>query len=78
VKDLLIAGIVLLLAYAVLHVHHYRRHRRAGMGVFYSMAGPFHTRVTVRRRVRLGHVLAGAVVVVAVVFAAGVALGGHP
>jgi hypothetical protein len=77
ITDLKIAGIVLVLLYVAVHVRHYRRHRRAGFGVFYSLRGPWGTRVTVRKRLRPGRLLLGAAAVVAVVFAAGLVLGGH-
>jgi hypothetical protein len=32
------------------HGHHYRRHRRNGFGVWYSMRGPWGTRVRVSKR----------------------------
>jgi hypothetical protein len=37
-------------AYLLHHGRHYRRHRRAGLGVWYSLRGPWGTRVTVRKR----------------------------
>ena len=44
--------IILVIAYLLLHRQQYRRHRRAGFGVWYSLRGPFHTRWTVSRRWR--------------------------
>lgn len=41
---------VVIVAYLLFHHHQYRRHRRAGFGVWYSLRGPFHTRWTVSRR----------------------------
>jgi len=47
VKVILIA----LVALVLLHHHkHYRRNRRGGFGVWYSLRGPWHTRVTVSKR----------------------------
>ena len=42
--------IVIVLAVLLHHGRHYRRHRRNGFGVWYSMRGPWNTRVTVRKR----------------------------
>jgi hypothetical protein len=46
----LIVIVICVLAYGSHHARHYRRHRRLGMGVWYSLRGPFGTRVTVRKR----------------------------
>jgi hypothetical protein len=42
--------VALVVGYLLFHHHHYRRRRRAGFGVWASMAGPFGTRVTIRKR----------------------------
>ena len=42
--------IVVLTAILLHHGHHYRRNRRSGFGVWYSLRGPWHTRVTVSKR----------------------------
>jgi hypothetical protein len=44
--------ILLVIAYLLFHRHHYRRNRRAGFGVWYSLRGPFHTRWTISKRWR--------------------------
>jgi hypothetical protein len=43
---LIIAGIF----YVLFHHRHYRRNRREGFGVFYSLRGPFHTSIRVTKR----------------------------
>lgn len=47
-----VAVIVVLavVAYALFHRHHYRRHRRAGLTVRESIPGPFRTWITISRR----------------------------
>ena len=42
--------IVIVLLYAGFHHSRYRRHRRNGFGGWYSMRGPFGTRVRVSKR----------------------------
>lgn len=42
---LIIVGLVL-----AHHGHHYRRNRRNGFGVWYSLRGPWGSRVTVSKR----------------------------
>jgi hypothetical protein len=32
------------------HARHYRKHRRAGFGFWYSIRGPFGTRETISKR----------------------------
>lgn len=50
---LVIAGLFLLLIGAASHHgHHYRRNRRTGFGVWYSLRGPWGSRVTVSKRWR--------------------------
>jgi hypothetical protein len=44
IAALLIAGVL----YVLFHHHHYRRHRRAGLSVWVSIRGPFHTRISRR------------------------------
>lgn len=39
-----------IVAYVALHGRHYRRHRRNGFGVWYSLRGPFGTRVRISKR----------------------------
>jgi hypothetical protein len=39
---LIIAAIV---GYSVFHVHHYRRNRRRGLGIWLSVRGPWGTRI---------------------------------
>lgn len=43
----LLVIVVVALLYAVFHHKHYRRD---GFGVWYSLRGPWHTRVTVSKR----------------------------
>lgn len=40
--------LVLVLAYVLLHGHHYRRNRRRGLSVWVSIRGPFGTRISKR------------------------------
>ena len=42
--------IVIVIAYLVLHRHHYRRNRRNGFGVFYSLRGPWGSRIRITKR----------------------------
>jgi hypothetical protein len=44
--------VLILLALAGLahHGRHYRRNRRSGFGIWYSMRGPFGTRETISKR----------------------------
>ena len=42
--------IVVLTAILLRHGHHYRRNRRSGFGVWYSLRGPWGTRVSVSKR----------------------------
>ena len=42
--------VVIVLIVASHHGHHYRRNRRNGFGVWYSMRGPWGTRVRVSKR----------------------------
>jgi len=46
------AVVVLVIIAVVLvhHGHHYRRNRRNGFGVWYSLRGPWGTRVSVSKR----------------------------
>ena len=79
--DLKTIGILLAIGavfYAPYHYRHYRRHRAAGLTIRESIPGPWRTWFTVSRRFRLRHLILGAVVLLAAVFAAGLALGGHP
>ena len=46
---MLAALIVLAALYLLFHHHRYRRHRRDGFGVWYSLRGPFGTRVRVSK-----------------------------
>ena len=46
---LVVLGICVV-AYLGHHARHYRRHRRLGSGIWYSLRGPWGTRVTVRKR----------------------------
>lgn len=46
---LVVIGVAVVI-YGLFHHRHYRRHRRAGFGVWYSMRGPFGTRVRVSKR----------------------------
>jgi hypothetical protein len=50
VTDIKVIGIVLFAAYLLHHGRHYRRHRRNGFGVWYSLRGPWGTRVSVSKR----------------------------
>jgi hypothetical protein len=43
----IVLGIV---AYAALHHRHYRRNRSRGFGVWYSLRGPWGTRIRVSKR----------------------------
>ena len=45
-------GVVIVIAYLLLHRRHYRRHRRAGLTVRESIPGPFHTWISVSKRFR--------------------------
>jgi len=45
-------AVIFLVLYGAFHRHHYRRHRRAGFGVWYSMRGPWGLRDTVSWRRR--------------------------
>jgi hypothetical protein len=45
-----ITAIVFVAAYLLRHHRHYRRHRRNGFGVWYSLRGPWGTRVSVSKR----------------------------
>ena len=49
-QDLKIGLVILVAAVLLHHGHHYRRHRRAGFGVWYAMRGPWGTRVRVSKR----------------------------
>jgi hypothetical protein len=42
--------VVAVVGYLLFHHRHYRRNRRSGFGVWYSLRGPWGTRVTVKRR----------------------------
>lgn len=42
--------LIVVVAYALHHGKHYRRRRRAGFGVWYSMRGPWGTRETISKR----------------------------
>lgn len=42
--------VIVVIAYALFHGHHYRRNRRRGFGIWYSFRGPFGTRETISRR----------------------------
>lgn len=42
--------IIAAVAYLLFHHRSYRRHRRAGFGVWYSLRGPWHTRVSISKR----------------------------
>ena len=44
------ALIIAALAYLAFHHHHYRRNRRARCGIWYSLRGPWGTRVSVSKR----------------------------
>jgi hypothetical protein len=46
------AGIVigLVVLYLLFHGHHYRKRRRHGFGFWYSLRGPFGSRVTFSKR----------------------------
>ena len=48
--DFLAVLIVLGACYVLFHRHHYRRNRRHGFGVWYSLRGPFNTRIRVSKR----------------------------
>ncbi len=48
-EALAVIGVIVLIALGH-HGKHYRRHRRNGFGVWYSMRGPWGTGVTVRKR----------------------------
>ena len=41
---------ILIVLYLLFHHHHYRRHRRARCGIWYSLRGPWRTRVSVTKR----------------------------
>ncbi len=43
-------ALALVLLYLTHHGRHYRRHRRAGFGVWASLPGPFRTRTTISKR----------------------------
>ncbi len=42
--------IVIVLAVLGHHAHHYRRNRRNGFGVFYSLRGPWGSRIRITKR----------------------------
>jgi hypothetical protein len=42
--------IIIVVLYLAFHHHQYRRNRRGGFGVWYSLRGPFHTRIRVSKR----------------------------
>ena len=42
--------IALAVVYLAFHHHHYRKHRRARCGIWYSLRGPWGTRVSVSKR----------------------------
>lgn len=46
------ALIIAIIIVAVLahHAHHYRRNRRSGFGVWYSLRGPWGTRIRISKR----------------------------
>lgn len=48
--DIKVIGVIFVIVYLVLHYHHYRRRRRNGFGVWYSLRGPWGTRVSVSKR----------------------------
>jgi hypothetical protein len=76
-RPLIAVVVILLIAYAAFHRHHYRQRRRAGFGVWESLPGPWGTRIRISKRLRPGHLILGFCAMVAVVFAVGLALGGH-
>jgi len=45
-----VAIIAAVLIYALHHHSHYRRNRRSGFGVWYSLRGPWGTRVRISKR----------------------------
>lgn len=47
----IVVGIIILLALGN-HGRHYRRNRRAGFGIWFSLRGPFGTRETISKRFR--------------------------
>ena len=49
-EDAKVVLIILVAAMLLHHGHHYRRNRRAGFGVWWSMRGPWGTRVRVSKR----------------------------
>jgi hypothetical protein len=64
-------------AYVLFHRHHYRQRRRAGSGIWESLPGPFGTRLRISKRIHPAHIALGFCAFIGVVFAAGLALGGH-
>jgi len=45
-----VLAVVAFIGYCTHHGRHYRRHRRAGFGFWYSVRGPFGTRETISKR----------------------------
>ena len=48
--DFKVIAVLAVLAYLLHHRKHYRRNRRNGCGVWYSLRGPWGTRVRVSKR----------------------------
>lgn len=48
--EIKVIGVLVVLAYLLHHHKHYRRHRRARCGIWYSLRGPWGTRVSVSKR----------------------------
>jgi hypothetical protein len=44
--------IIVIVAYALFHHKHYRRHRRAGLTIRESLPGPFGTYLSIGKRFR--------------------------
>lgn len=42
--------ICIVVIYMGIHHHHYRRNRRNGFGMWYSMRGPWGTRIRISKR----------------------------
>lgn len=42
--------VLVVVVYLLVHHHHYRRNRRSGFGVWYSLRGPWGTRIRVSKR----------------------------
>jgi hypothetical protein len=44
--------VLIVIAYACLHGHHYRKHRRAGLTIRQSIPGPFGSWISISKRFR--------------------------